>query len=67
MPEPSRDSSIEERRRDAARAGLNVSDERIRLLMSKFDDLDATSAAIRNLNIGNYEPFAIFAPRPPNP
>ncbi len=64
MPEQSRDSSIEDRRRDVARAGLDLSDERIELLMSKFDDVDATAASIRQLNAGDYEPYAVFAPRP---
>ena len=65
MPEPIPNSSVEDRRRDAARAGLNLSEERIKLLMSKYDDVDATAAAIRKLNAGNYEPYAVFAPHPP--
>ncbi|MBT3941398.1 MAG: hypothetical protein HOC77_00330 [Chloroflexi bacterium] len=65
MPEASGNSSVGDRRRDVARAGLNLSEERIKLLMSKFDDVDATAAAIRMLNVGDHEPFAVFAPRPP--
>jgi len=38
MPEPSRGSNLEDRKRDAARAGLNLSDERVAELMSRFDE-----------------------------
>ena len=46
MPEPSRESSLEDRKRDAARAGLNLFDERVAELMGRFDEVDATLAAI---------------------
>ena len=60
MPEPSRESSREDRRRDAARAGLNLSDERVAELMSRFDEVDATLAAIRGstLKRSNRTPFS---------
>ena len=64
MPEPSRKSSVEDRRRDAARAGLNLSEERIVELMGRFDDLDATIAAIRTIDVKSFEPHAVFSPRP---
>ena len=41
MPEQSRKSSIQDRKRDAARAGLNLSDERVAELMGRYDDLEA--------------------------
>jgi hypothetical protein len=64
MPEPSRESSLEDRKRDAARAGLNLSDERVAELMGRFDEVDATLAAIRGIDVKAFEPHAVFAPRP---
>lgn len=64
MPEPSRESNLEDRKRDAARAGLDLSDERVAELMGRFDEVDATLAAIREIDVTAFEPHAIFAPRP---
>ena len=64
MPEPTRKSSLEDRKRDAARAGLNLSDERVAELMGRFDEVDATLAAIRGIDVKGFEPNAIFAPQP---
>ena len=64
MPEPSRGSSLEDRKRDAARAGLNLSDERVAELMSRFDEVDATLTAIRGIDVKAFEPLAVFAPQP---
>jgi len=64
MPKPSRKSSMSDRQRDAARAGLNLSEERVAELMARFDDVDATIDAIRGINVTEYEPHAVFAPRP---
>jgi len=64
VPEPSRESSLEDRKRDVARAGLNLSDERVAELMGRFDEVDATLAAIRGIDVKAFEPHAVFAPRP---
>ena len=65
MPATSRSSSVEDRQRDAARAGLNLSEERVTELMARFDDVDAAIAAIRGIDVKAFEPDAVFAPRPP--
>jgi hypothetical protein len=64
MPDSTRESSLEDRKRDVARAGLNLSDERVAELMGRFDEVDATLAAIRGIDVKAFEPHAIFAPQP---
>ena len=58
------ESSIKQRQRDAARAGLDLSEERVAELMGRFDDVDTTVAAIRSIGVDAFEPHAVFAPRP---
>ena len=64
MPDESSESSIQDRRRDLARVGLNQTEERVAELMSRFDDVDTTIAAIRAIDVKDFEPHAVFAPRP---
>ena len=64
MPDKSSKASIQDRRRDLARAGLDLSEERVAELMGRFDDVDTTIAAIRAIDVKNFEPHAVFAPRP---
>lgn len=64
MPDSTRESSLEDRKRDVARAGLNLSDERVAELMGRFDEVDVTLAAIRGIDVKAFEPHAIFAPQP---
>ena len=56
------ESSIHDRRKDLARVGLDLSEERVAELMSHFDEVDATIAAIRSIDIKAFEPYAVFAP-----
>ncbi|MDP6823036.1 MAG: hypothetical protein QF554_07060 [Dehalococcoidia bacterium] len=64
MPESSNESSVSDRQRDAARAGLNLSEERVAKLLGRFDEVEATAAAIRGIGVSGFEPHAVFAPRP---
>ena len=63
MPDEPSGSSVEDRRRDLARVGLDLSDERVAELMGRFDDVDATIAAIRAIDVKAFEPHAVFAPK----
>ena len=65
MPDESSESSIQDRRRDLARVGLDLTEERVAELMGRFDDVDVTIAAIRAIDVKAFEPHAVFAPRPP--
>ncbi|MDA1257668.1 MAG: hypothetical protein O3C10_07475 [Chloroflexi bacterium] len=66
MPDDPGKSSVEDRRRDLARVGVDLTEERVAELMDRFDDVDATIAAIRAIDVTPFEPHAVFAPRPAN-
>ena len=64
LPDKSDNSSVRDRQRDTARAGLDLSEERVAELMARFDDVDATIEAIRGIDVTAFEPHAVFAPNP---
>ena len=55
--------SISDRQRDAARAGVDLSEDRVAELMGRFDDVEANMAAIRAIGVNDFEPHAVFAPK----
>ena len=64
MPDEPGESSVQQRRRDLARVGLDLPEERVAELMARFDDVDSTIAAIRDIDVKAFEPHAVFAPEP---
>jgi hypothetical protein len=63
MPMFHGNSSINDRQRDAARAGVDLREERVAELMGRFDDVEANMAAIRAIGVDAFEPHAVFAPK----